>query len=343
MTTIDRPNTAIIGAGIAGLACARALQDAGHPVTLFEKARGPGGRMASRHLGTATVDLGAQYFSVRDEAFQGEVEQWVAAGVVATWPTSHYRVVGNAWQAHSDQAQRYVGMPRMSAVTRHLARGLSLVTETRISRLAEEADGWWLSDPEGMEHGPFDRVVISIPAPQAQALVEPHDTTLASACRPLAQHPCWAAWVRFDAPLPAMPGVAPGWQAATLNDGPLRFVARNDHKPGRERQGESLTLLARTDWSEAQYDASADWVAEQLLAAFFAALPDGTHLPLPVATGAHRWRYAHPASHGDTRSHDYRTTASGLALCGDGWRGPRVEDAWLSGHHLGQSLTGSQP
>ncbi|RUA23173.1 FAD-dependent oxidoreductase [Billgrantia gudaonensis] len=95
MTTIDRPNTAIIGAGIAGLACARALQDAGHPVTLFEKARGPGGRMASRHLGTATVDLGAQYFSVRMKPSEAKSS---SGWPLAWWPlgpASHYRVDGN--------------------------------------------------------------------------------------------------------------------------------------------------------------------------------------------------------------------------------------------------------
>lgn len=29
---------------------------------------------------------------------------------------------------------------------------------------------------------------------------------------------------------------------------------------------------------------------------------------------------------------------AGLALCGDSLRGGRVEDAWLSGHRLGQRL-----
>ncbi|WP_240454093.1 hypothetical protein [Halomonas sp. NO4] len=232
----------------------------------------------------------------------------------------------------------------MSAVTRHLARELSLVTETRVTRLAAAPDGWWLSDPDGLDHGPFDRVVITAPSPQALVLVEPHDAALAQACREVIQRPCWMAWARFDGPLPLLPDVAEEWQAATVATGPLRFVARNDHKPGRARQGESLTLLARLAWSEEQLEAPADWVAEQLLDAFCASLPEGTPRPIPRETGAHRWRFAQPDvfARGEPVNRDYRRSTNGLALCGDGWRGPRVEDAWLSGHHLGTVLAGSR-
>ncbi|WP_230945853.1 FAD-dependent oxidoreductase [Burkholderia vietnamiensis] len=41
-------HVAIVGAGIAGLACARVLADAGHRVTVYEKSRGVGGRMSTR-------------------------------------------------------------------------------------------------------------------------------------------------------------------------------------------------------------------------------------------------------------------------------------------------------
>lgn len=334
------PSTAIIGAGIAGLACARRLHDADWPVTLFEKSRGSGGRLASRRLGKATVDLGAQFFSVRDDAFHRDVEAWHKAGKVAAWPEQLWKITNGQWRPHHDGRTRYVGVPRMSSVTRHLADGLSLVTETRVTHLSAEPDGWWLSDQTGLDHGPFDRVVITAPSAQAQALVEPHDTALTLACRDIVQRPCWAAWARFDTPLPSLPGVPDDWQAAMPDEGPLRFIGRNDHKPGRERQGESLTLLARLSWSQEQLESPAADVAERLLGAFQAALPDGITLPTAVEAGAHRWRFAQPDvfARGEAVNLDYRLSPQGLALCGDGWRGPRVEDAWLSGHHLAQAL-----
>ncbi|MFY0992137.1 NAD(P)/FAD-dependent oxidoreductase [Halomonas sp. C05BenzN] len=338
------PATAVIGAGIAGLACARVLHDAGHPVVLFDKGRGPGGRMSSRRLPVAVVELGAQFFSVRDATFRRQVAAWQAAGCAAPWPEALWQVDERGWRRHHDDLERFIGSPRMSAVTRHLAEGLTLIAGTRIERLTGNAGQWWLVDQHGERHGSFARVVISAPTPQAHALVASHDGALATACEAVIQRPCWAAWALFDEPLPALPGVDDNWQAVRLAPGhgssPLRFVSRNDRKPGRAAQGESLSLLARIDWSQARLEESPETVAEALLDAFQRALPGDLALPRPRSLGAHRWRYAQPDvfATGEAVNQDYRRSASGLALCGDGWRGPRVEDAWLSGHHLGETL-----
>ncbi|MFP4137881.1 MAG: NAD(P)/FAD-dependent oxidoreductase [Halomonas sp.] len=337
--THSHPPTAIIGAGIAGLACARALDAAGHPVTLFDKGRGPGGRMSSRRLPEATLDLGAQFLSVRDATFAAAVDAWRESGCLAEWPTSLWSVEEEGWQRHHDDLPRLCGTPQMSVLPRHLSEGLDLRLTTRIDRLEQDDRGWWLVDAEGERHGPFAQVVIGAPSPQARELVAPHDNALAEACAAVIQRPCWAAWAMFDAPLATPPGVDDDWQAVRLNEPALRFAVRNRLKPGRGDQPESLTLLANLDWSQARLEDGPETVAEALLDAFRRALPHG-ELPEPVAMGAHRWRYAQPDvfAAGAAINRDYRRSASGLALCGDGWRGPRIEDAWLSGHHLGEAL-----
>ncbi len=141
------------------------------------------------------------------------------------------------------------------------------------------------------------------------------------------------------------------WQAVRLDQDrapaadALRFVSRNDHKPGRHGQGESLSLLARLERSEAHLERDAEAVARALLDAFRGRLPRGVALPEPTDLGAHLWRHAQPDvfAAGEAVNLDYRRSAAGLALCGDGWRGPRVEDAWLSGHHLGEALAADAP
>lgn len=336
---------AIVGAGLAGLACARALSAAGQPAVLFDKARGPGGRMSSRRLPEAVVDLGAQFFSVRSDTFRQEVESWRQAGCAKAWPESLWSAESGRWRRHVDDLERLCGSPRMSAVTRHLAEGLEVIAGTRIERLEGGAGRWELVDEHGERHGPFQRVVITAPSPQAHVLVAPHDATLSQACAAVIQRPCWAAWALFDAPLPTLPGVEDDWQAVRLADPRLRFVSRNQLKPGRAEQGESLSLLANLAWSETHLEDSPDAAAAALLEAFRQALPEGVTLPTPRALGAHRWRYAQPDvfAGGEAVNRDYRLSASGLALCGDGWRGPRVEDAWLSGHHLGEALAADAP
>jgi len=346
-------STAIIGAGIAGLACGQALRQAGRPVCVFDKGRGPGGRMSTRRLTGAEVDLGAQFFTVRDATFQRQVSAWRRAGHVAAWPDSLWQVTASGWQRHCDDVERMIGNPRMSAVPRQLSEGLDVAHATRIERLEAAADGWWLLDQHEQRHGPFARVVIAIPTPQAEALLAAHAPDLAEACQAVVQRPCWAAWVRFATPLPALSGVDDAWQAVRLEplpgrapaDEPLRLVTRNDHKPGRHGQGESLSLLAHLEWSEAHLEDDASRVAEALLEAFRERLPRGAVLPEPSELGAHRWRYAQPddLAAGERVNRDHRRSPSGLALCGDAWRGPRVEDAWLSGHHLGEALAADAP
>ncbi|WP_458525983.1 NAD(P)/FAD-dependent oxidoreductase [Onishia taeanensis] len=328
------PSIAIIGAGLSGLACARVLAERGIASEVFDKARGPGGRLTSRRLPGAVVDLGAQYFTVREARFAARVDAWRQAGLVAPWPQRLWRVEADGWQPHQDAQTRYSAAPRMSALTRSLAEGLPLHLQTRITGLESRADGWWLADDQGQDHGPFARVVITAPTPQAEPLVAPHDAALAADCRAVTQAPCWAGHALFDAPLPTLPGVDDDWQAAFINAGPLSVVSRNDSKPGRETQGESLTLLASptasTDWLEND----AETVAARLLAAFetLCAQP----LPTPRLLGAHRWRYAKPS--GQDSGPGYRLGAMGLALAGDAFRASRVEDAWFSGHDLGLAL-----
>lgn len=345
MSESPLPTIAIIGAGISGLACARALHEAGFPLALFEKSRGPGGRMSSRRLGEeAVVDLGAQFFSVRDPDFRRQVDSWLSQECASPWPTKLWQADGTGWHPHNDDRERFIGTPRMSAVTRHLAHGLPLTSGVCIKRLAREENRWWLVDQHEVRHGPFDQVVISAPSPQAMTLVDTHDPALFEACEAVLQRPCWTGWALFDAPLSTLSGVDDDWQAVRLASGPLRFVTRNDRKPGRHGQGESLSLLARIEWSQEHLEEDADEVARHLLDALNDALPGGAALPRPTRLGAHRWRYAQPDvfASGEAVNIDYRIGDHGLALCGDGWRGPRVEDAWLSGHHLGSALVAEQ-
>lgn len=335
---------AIIGAGIAGLSCARALVDAGLPVTLFDKARGPGGRMSSRRRPDAIIDLGAQAFTARDPAFIAELNRWRQAGCVERWPTHAYRASAAGWQPLSDDRERFTGTPRMSAITRYLAqtlndRGAKLYAGTRVSALEQRSGDWRIHTNAGATFGPYTKVVVAVPPPQAEPLVHPWDSTLGALCQNLEQRACWSGWAVFAAPLPKPAGVTAGWQQAHVNHSALRLVSRNQTKPGRERQPESLSLLAQLDWSEAHLEDDADRVAGALLNALKTLFPASQPLPEIIDHGAHRWLYAQPAEpHAAMPDTGFALGRAGLSLCGDSLRGGRVEDAWLSGQRLGQTL-----
>jgi renalase len=332
--SLATPQTiAVIGAGLAGLSCAQALLQAGHTVHVFDKSRGPSGRMSTRRAdddnGPWQCDHGAQYFTARDPAFRAEVARWQQAGVAALWNARLASFDGNAWSTPATPLERFVGTPRMTSpaawLVQHLGEPALAQWQTTVQRLDHSEGGWTITSAEHGLHSPrYSAVLLAVPAPQAVPLlapVSPAGVAIAASAR---MRGSWAVMLRYASPV-ALP-----WEGAFINTGPLRWVARDSSKPGRTGQ-ETWLLHASPEWSEAHIEDSADAVTAALLAAF-AALGG----PAPVAATAHRWRYAdtEPAlTQGSWWDAQMR-----LGLCGDWLHGGKVEGAWLSGRALAQQV-----
>ena len=320
------PHIAIVGAGMAGLSCAQALAGAGMRVRLFDKGRGPGGRMSTRRSNDWQCDHGAQYFTARDPAFRAEVARWQAAGAAALWKAEVRRFdAGDAGAC--GELERFVGTPRMSAPARLLATTLALDTGIAIDALTRDAGGWRLhASGPGVLDERYDAVVLALPAPQAEVLLRAPAPAQAALARAANMRPCWVLMLEYRAP-PAL-----GFDAAFVNQGPLRWIARDSAKPGRAGS-ESWVLHASADWSEAYLESDPQEVGAALLAAF--AQLGG---PAPEHWRAHRWRYASTEAASSLEcSWD---AGLGIGLCGDWLNGGTVEAAWLSGRALARRIAG---
>ena len=319
---------AIIGAGMAGITCARTLVQAGHQVTVFEKSSSPSGRMATRSSAFGSFDHGAQYFTARDPLFRTEVERWQAAGVAGRWQPRLAVLGGNAGHDPDALRERFVGVPRMTAPASFLAAALSVNVQTTIVAIAPGTTGWQLASAEqGPLATPFDAVVLAVPAPQAAPLLHQAAPALARLADGVAMRGSWALMLRYATPL-ALP-----FDAAFVNAGPLRWIARDNSKPGRGAQ-ETWLLHATAEWSEAHIEDSPEAVAGALLAAFAE-----LGAPPPESWVAHRWRYADSAP---PLAIGYAWDAAlGLGLCGDWLNAGKVEGAWLSGHALATQMLGA--
>jgi hypothetical protein len=316
---------AVIGAGIAGLACATALQQAGLAVRVFDKSHGAGGRMSTRRGEDWQCDHGVQYFTARDALFRDEVNRWQHAGVVSLWQPRLAVLPDPAHHTQLDPPQRFVGTPGMSAPARWLARRLNLTTLTTVRQLQRRDDGWRLfSDEHGWLPTPHAAVVLALPAPQCVPLLQAAARELAAQAAQIVMRGNWTLMLRYDHPT-ALP-----FDAAFVNDGPLRWVACDSSKPGRD--GETCWVLhASPEWSDAHLEDTPEAVSEILLAAFAQ-----LGAPSPAAWSAHRWRYAdaNPALNvGALWQAD-----SGIGVCGDWLNGGKVEGAWLSGQSLAQRI-----
>ena len=325
-------HVAVVGAGIAGLACAQALVAEGALVQVFEKSRGVSGRMSTRRGEGWQCDHGAQYFTAREPAFRAEVQRWIDAGAAALW-TPEMRVYDGAeagrFTSHSSRVDRFVGTPGMTAPGRLLAASLCVHCNATVDSLQRTHDRWFLHTAEGGRHETsFDIVLLAMPAPQAAMLLRSVDTPLLARAQNVQMRAAWALMLQLDAAHVA--------DAAFVNTGPLRWVARDTSKP--ERAGKQTWLLHATpQWSETHLEAPREQVAAALLAAFAdLGLVNASAEAVRASTDwtLHRWRYAdtqQPLDSGCAWDADAR-----LGLCGDWLLDGKVEGAWRSGRLLAE-------
>lgn len=343
---------AIIGAGIAGLACARRLLDAGHEVTVFERAREPGGRAATRRTEIGGFDHGAQYMTARDPAFVAAADAWSRAGIIEPWSVSADSLPArqgtgdaSAREPSRGTSARWVGVPGMAAIGRHMAEGIDVHYDASVTRIDATSDTparWSVqrrdddSDDVPITDGPYDAVVAALPAATAAALLNGLPT-LAARAGDARLEPCWALLVGFADPITT--DVAPAraylGDAAFVDGGRLAWIAREASKPER-RVGERWTVHAQSAWSIEHLDDDPEDVKEKLLRAFHEAT--GT-IAQPIYATVYRWRYALARK---SLSCDYLWDAERRAgACGDWCRGHRLEDAWLSGVALAAAVDSS--
>jgi len=313
---------AVVGAGIAGLVCARELTAAGRIVTVFDKGRSAGGRLATRRLPLVGIDHGAQYVTATDPSFQSYIELAESAGVVAPW----WPRIRNGAAGPTADRPWYVGVPGMSSLARPLATGLDIRQQVRIAGIEYSRTGWSLLSVSGDTLGPFDTLVLAVPAPQACDLCEDYPDIVARLAS-IEMVPCWAAMlaVADRVELAYDVDLAPGRE--------LIWMARNSSKPGRAAGHETWVLHAGAEFSARRLDAVEADVGLELLAVF-RELTGCTHAARLAL--AHCWRYARTATPlGEPCLWD---SSLRLGICGDWCLGARLEASWSSARALAQRI-----
>ena len=323
--TPDRP-VVVVGGGIAGVACARVLADAHVPVRIVDRGRQLGGRMAVRHEEVGgvvrAVDIGASYFTVRDERFAAVAEGWRARGLARVWTPTLHVISTDGATGPSAGVERWAATDGLRSLVQDLADGIPVTHGVEV----EEVD---LADGLLVDGEPAAAVVLAMPEPQAYDLLpEPVAESLGLG-RGLDWSPTIAVWGAW----------AERWWPADLDgafvDGsPVVSWVADD---GRRRGDGAAVLVSHVTgaFAAARLDDPASAVAP-VLAELGALLGGGAEVPAPLWVRSHRWSLASPRH---PHAAPFALSEHPVGVCGDAW-GPqaRIEQAWLSGHQLGEAL-----
>lgn len=308
-------DTLIIGAGLAGLLVARQLTLAGRRVQVLEKSRGFGGRLATKRVGDAAFDTGAQFITARDPRFAALTRTWQERGTLERWPAG--------------PEHRLIGRPTMNTLGRTLAEGLDIVREAKVLTANRDAAGWTLE----IEQQPSRRarqLVLTAPAPQSLAILNAGGfalpPTLATELAHLRYHPCLALLLTL-----AGPSAVPAEGLAFEGDGPVRWMADNTRKGVAPGVPAAVTVHLGRSFSATHYAATEETLLPLVLPTITA------HLGAPIVHAAlHRWKFSEPAN----CHHEpcvWRPELD-LGFAGDAFGGPKVEGAALSALALAERM-----
>lgn len=322
----------IIGAGLSGLMAAHTLKDNGYSVQLIDKGRSVGGRLATRRVGDGGLaDHGAQFFTVRTDILRDYVEQWLADDLVSIWGTGWSD--GSLKRTAGDGHPRYIVNGGMNQLAKHLAQGLDIVVNRRITSI--ELDNiWTIVDGDGDVYT-GRALLMTPPMPQSLELLNVSNVQINSsdllALQKIQFGPCLCGIheIEGDVDLPD-PGAIQNFQSDVY------WVADNQAKGISELR--IVTSHANAKYSRQNWDApEADIIAE-LESAVKPYLAEGASIK---STQLKKWRYSVPLT---THPKEYLMSKDlpNLIFAGDAFGGRgRIEGAFTSGISAGQAIAES--
>jgi predicted NAD/FAD-dependent oxidoreductase len=307
----------IVGAGMAGLLAAADLQSSGFNPLVVDKGRGVGGRLASRRIGSATFDHGAQFITARTPRFAALLSEWQKLGLVTEW-----------YRGTNEEHIHWRGVQSMTAVPKYLAKSLHVRLEMKMTVLKQEGSHWMAIFENG-ETIAANAVLLTAPVPQSLALLDAGGVALEASTREqlaaVEYEPCMAvmAMLNGDSKIPQPGFIRP-------ESGPIAWIADNQMKGVSASR--AVTIHATPAYSSEHWEDDRQKMGQHLLEVAAPWLGSET-----AEFQVHAWRYARPSREQD---HLYLilNQSPALLIAGDAFGGPRVEGAALSGWAAAEAL-----
>lgn len=325
---IKNKKIAIIGSGMSGLSVARQVAKR-NDVTIFDKSRGIGGRMATRRVDDYHFDHGAQFFTAKSDEFKALLKHAKDQNIIEEWHADFAEITGNKitkkWQFNSDHAH-YVSKPQMNSLCKFMGKDLNIVLSKQIIAIDFVDQKWSLKTKDDEIFDDFDYLILAIPSHQALNLI-PKDFKYLDMLSRSTMSGCFTLMLGFKENMPME------FDAALVKESNISWISVNSSKPGRPKDF-ALVVNSSNQWADENIEEDLDVVKEKMMRSLQEIVTfdvNNAHYH-----NIHRWRYANAdLRQGDKSVFDPNLN---LGLCGDWLISGRVEHAFLSGLDLYQNI-----
>ena len=314
---------AIIGAGLSGLLVANELKDY-FDITIFEKSRSVGGRLATRYAGPYEFDHGAQFFCANNKDFISFANNLLVKGVIEKWHAKFAEFDGdkiNTTRYWNGSYPHYVGIPKMNSIAKYLAQDLNIKLNTKIVKVNKQNNKWQLFSSEDGYYDNFDWLIIAIPLAQAEEFISLYSNDIKE-IKDIKMSSCYALMLGFTKQLDLT------FDIALVKNTDISLISVNSTKPKRNSDF-SMIVLSTNKWADANIDQDNSFVMNHLLKEASYVLKksvrDAEHIDL------HKWRYAN-SSQVNISPLVYQNIQ--LAFCGDWAVRGTLQGAFLSATNI---------
>ena len=343
----------IIGAGISGLAVARALRENISPnklsIDIVEKSRGFGGRMSCRQtkVGTSLLffDHGAQFFTARTKEFQILLTPLIKSGLIREWLpklvtlSATKKIYKRDWfEKHYICCHGMNGLAK-SLVSQLKGNDVNIRTNAKVKNIirlnaSSGKKHWQAQIGEEEQKLGYDWIISSIPAQQNLQIFHKAQLKPSLNLESFGHSPCFSFMLALKSNF-SLP-----FDAAVVKESPISWISNTSSRRANDSI-DGLVIHSTNTWAEENIEKDNEAIADILFENLTRILMkiDNSYGNLAQNidhTDIHRWAHAKTKN---KAGRDFLINKDqGLGFCGDWCIGNRVEDAFVSGNKLGAHL-----
>ena len=327
---VENKKIAVIGAGMSGITLAKKLSNS-NEVTVFDKSRGIGGRMATRRVDDFHFDHGAQFFTAKSDEFKEFCQKAKDNNIIEEWKCRFAEIINGDINTQSNVSNNpyFVAKPQMNSLCKYVGKDLNILLNKQIESINFNNNKWILNTTQGERFDDFDYLFLTIPSHQAVNLV-PKSFKYFDILSNIKMTGCFTLMLGFKEDLKI------GFDAALVRESIINWISINSSKPERPDVF-SIVVNSDNQWADSNIEEDLEVIKQKMTASLKKILkfdPDNINYH-----NIHRWRYANSNfKKGDKSLFDQSLN---LGVCGDWLIGGRVENAFLSGLDLYKNINDS--